>query len=208
MWMVILICIPIKKNVVYLLRADHSDDDDDDSNSQITLSNLSVVELNVSEDELAALSDVDSKEDDDDENDNINDTEGNKNNPPRTVRRPSRRLRDKRETSNDAMVQPNRILQQYDDAGRLDLTNIITGKRKRFPIDYRKLNDHMFHAVPASELDDEDEFVYTDPPYPHSTTTNTKVLTRATRTTKQSTLPTTTTRKKYPALKVASKRLR
>jgi hypothetical protein len=158
---------------------------DDDTNSQVTLAELSVVEMQVSDDELAALTDVDSDNDNSENSDNADTT----NDPQPTAsthqllsrRRQSRRLRNKQETKKDTLVRSNGMI-QYDDVGRMDVANIITGKRKRFHIDYRKLNDAMFHSVPASELDDDDDFIYVDPQqkdHPHvsigaTSTTKTK----------------------------------
>lgn len=72
-----------------------------------------------------------------------------------------------------------------DDTGRMDVANIIVGKRQRSQIDYRKLNDTLFHAIPASELDDDDDFIYTDPHHEqqqkeHSSTAKTHKATTAT----------------------------
>ena len=149
-----------------LSRADH-DDEDDDTNSQVTLAELSVVELNVSDDELAALTDIESDDDDDTEGDN---KETSADQSLHQRRRQSRRLRDKQDKPTNTMVRKknkngihSEKFSDNDDTGRMDVANIIVGKRQRSQIDYRKLNDTLFHAIPASELDDDDDFIYTDP---------------------------------------------
>ena len=171
-----------------LSRADH-DDEDDDTNSQVTLAELSVVELNVSDDELAALTDIESDDDDDTEGDN---KETSADQSLHQRRRQSRRLRDKQDKSTNTMVRKknkngihSEKFSDNDDTGRMDVANIIVGKRQRSQIDYRKLNDTLFHAIPASELDDDDDFIYTDPHHEqqqkeHSSTAKTHKATTAT----------------------------
>ena len=200
---------------------------DDDTNSQVTLAELSVVELNVSDDELAALTDVDSENSDNDDDDNVDTNDVNDSHSTNQAalprRRQSRRLRCKHEQSTRTKVRTKNngtknIHNNTIDIGRMDVANIITGKRKRFHIDYRKLNDALFHAIPANELDDEEDFVYTDPqsqqlppppPHPNATAKNatTKTATSRTKITKKTaivsktatttaTTTTTTTRSK------------
>ena len=176
-------------------RADLDKNDDDDSNSQVTLGELSVVELQVSDDELAALTDVDSDDESDDDDDQKKASKS-QSSPPRRL---SRRLRDKQETysknTNAHKKQnshSNGTHNSCDDTGRMDVANIITGKRKRFAIDYCKLNDAMFHSVPASELDDDDDFIYTDPYHHDTTTTATTTATTVPKATRTKSSPTKT----------------
>ena len=75
---------------------------DGNTDSQVTLTEVSVVELNVSDDEFAALIDLHGADNTEDKNDPLH-TSTNQLLPSR--RRVSRRLRDKHDTLNNATVQ-------------------------------------------------------------------------------------------------------
>jgi hypothetical protein len=128
--------------------ADDNDDDDSHTDSthssQVTLVELSSVELNVGKDELAALTDIEDEESS--ENDD------------RPAIRQSRRLRGKLALSFENGDRNS------SDPGKLNTSNIVLGKRKRKTVDYRKLNDAIFGDVSECELekiDGGDDFVFT-----------------------------------------------
>jgi PHD-finger len=132
-------------------RKETGEDDDSVSthSSQVTLVELSSVELNVGKDELAALTDVEEDDESDDEKPPV---------------RSSRRLRSRH--PRDAGRRPlldNGTNNENADLGRMDVTNIVAGKRKRKTVDYQLLNQAMFGEVGAAALetlDDGDDFVF------------------------------------------------
>jgi PHD-finger len=130
-------------------RKETGEDDDSVSthSSQVTLVELSSVELNVGKDELAALTDVEEDESDEDEKPPV---------------RQSRRLRT-RHPRNAGQPLGNGPNDENADLGRMDVTNIVAGKRKRKTVDYQLLNQAMFGEVGAAALetlDDGDDFVF------------------------------------------------
>lgn len=129
------------------IREEEEDDGDDSTHSsQATLVEMSSVELEIGKDELAALSEDDDSENEGSSGDDSEDSTGSSGG-----YRRSRRLR--------KLLAAN---ENGSDIGKLDEHNIISGKRGRKPVDYRKLNDAMFGDLPASEvasIDDNDEFV-------------------------------------------------
>jgi len=138
-----------------------SDDDDDSSN--VTLQDMSSVELHIGRGELNALSDEESSENDDSENDDDKNEAGTK--PARRSRR-IRSARSSRANNNSDKEDIVKEEKQSTDTGALDESNILQGKRRRRKIDYRKLNDSMFGKLSAKEkrkIDDLDDFQYKAP---------------------------------------------
>lgn len=114
--------------------------------SQVSLVELSSVELNVEADELAALIPV---KDSDDESSSISEPV-----------RQSRRLRNKIANLQENGNKNN----SHHDPGQMNTANIVLGKRKRRVVDYRKLNDAIFGHISDGELeklDGGEDFVVT-----------------------------------------------
>lgn len=113
-------------------------DDVSEGSSQASLDDLSSVEQHIGKDEMNALKAEDELHDDS----SVESTDGN--------RRRSRRLRKAQETSSDES-----------DPGKLDESNIVSGKRGRKEVDYQKLNETMFgNAKDASDVDDTEDYRY------------------------------------------------
>jgi hypothetical protein len=127
---------------------DGDDADDSTRSSQLTLVEMSSVELNIGRDELAALSD----EDFDDE-----DADGSGAQSARRSRRLAKKYDGDASSRNDEEEDD-----RPDDPGKLDESNILEGKRNRKPVDYRRLNDAMFGNLPDEEnvmMDEGDDYM-------------------------------------------------
>jgi hypothetical protein len=135
---------------------DSNDDDDvssDGNSSAASLMDMSSVELEIGKDELAALTD---EENSDSEEDDDNNEDGSENSSPR--KRVSRRLRSKGRSSAHQSEQSSLLDNNGADFSE---ANILKGKRRRKPIDYRKLNDSLFGQLTAkerAEIDDTADF--------------------------------------------------
>jgi hypothetical protein len=122
------------------IRSQKEDDDvdkvdDSTRSSQLTLFEMSSVELSIGWEELAALSDEDVE-------DGYVDGSG------APLTRRSRRLAKKFESDASSSDDDGR----RDDPGKLDKSNILEGKRNRKPVDYRRLNDAMFGDLPDEKI--------------------------------------------------------
>eukprot|EP00980_Cylindrotheca_fusiformis_P013490 scaffold3440_cov99-Cylindrotheca_fusiformis.AAC.1 len=133
------------------------EDDDDDSmsdrSSKATWLSSSIDE-SIDRDELAALSEVEESDADGEENSDDSGSAGGSSNENerRQRRRKSRRLRSREQT----------LQQVTKTVGvEFDESNIVQGKRRRKPIDYRKLNDTLFGKLSEKEsakLDDGQDY--------------------------------------------------
>ncbi|CAB9510706.1 PHD-finger [Seminavis robusta] len=130
------------------MEEEEEDSDDDSSHSsKATLVDMSSVELKIGKDELNALDGSDSSESEEDSekgDDDDDEASGGR-------RRRSRRLRS-RKTPEDV---PKNVGVEF------DMGNIVQGKRRRKPVDYRKLNDTLFGDLNEKEIaniDDKEDF--------------------------------------------------
>ena len=133
---------------------DDDADDGSDTSSKATLGELSI-ELKIGRQELDALSGGESSSSDEDEKHENGNT------------RRSRRVRStlSSRTASRTTTDDEKSIMDLD-AGKLDESNIILGKRRRRKIDYALLNDSMFGALSAADramIDDEVEFQYKAP---------------------------------------------
>lgn len=132
---------------------DDSTDDDSSHSSQATLVDMSSVELKIGKDELDCLSQgsVDSDSEDDSGSGSGSDDDGSEGSESGGEVRRSRRIR---KLQNPVEI-PKSVGVDFDPG------NIVQGKRRRKPVDYRKLNDALFGDLDDKEnakLDDKEDF--------------------------------------------------
>lgn len=132
----------------------HHEENDVDSNSvsthssQVTLVELSSVEMHVGKDELAALTDVDEEDASSSESPLV---------------RQSRRLRSLKDLHQENRNGSSKRSNATANLGMMNKANIVAGKRKRRQVDYRQLNAAIFGDVTDSALetmDGGDDFVF------------------------------------------------
>jgi hypothetical protein len=145
-----------------LEREQDSDHDDSTHSSQATLAEMSSIELDIDSDELDALQKE--RELTDDENRYEHPSQSSDNcDVQNRVRRSRRRRRHCRACSDNGISSASsRGGQPKGDLGKLDVGNIVPGKRQRRIVDYRKLNDVIFGALSEREvakLDGGEDFV-------------------------------------------------
>jgi hypothetical protein len=134
---------------------EQEDDENSINSSEATLVNVSSVELEISDDELNALSGHEESGSDIDDNEGDEEKETDANNYV-----PKENQADRRRSRRLLNGETRQLIDS--DAGKLNRDNILWGKRRRKAVDYRRLNDAIFGDLDEEQvanIDDADDFV-------------------------------------------------